>query len=285
MGRTLALPDHHTRRPALLCKRSALLDRRAPVRLRIRTRGGKVKPIVFDYFCGEGGISAGWVAAGYTVVGIDNDPARLENYPYESVLGDAFEHMLDNITVPAIRLGSPTCTGYSRGTAAIPDRFTRYPRLIAVTREIFASSGMPYIIENVADARDELFDPVLYCARHFGLGAYDVDGEWLTLDRHRLFESGGGFKIEPPPHPKHAKPWTERETGWAHGPQIAGVYSGARRDKWEARYIRKGGYVPAELETLRALIGAPWMTERGLFHSVPPVYAEHIAAQMTAWLG
>jgi hypothetical protein len=29
----------------------------------------------------------------------------------------------------------------------------------------------------------------MLCGRQFGLGAIDTDGTWLTLDRHRLFES------------------------------------------------------------------------------------------------
>lgn len=59
--------------------------------------------------------------------------------------------------------------------------------------------------------------------------------------------------------------------------QVAGAYGGARRDKHEARHVRKGGYVPKSLYVLRQLLGTPWMTEEGCFLSIPPAY--------TAWIG
>ena len=64
------------------------------------------------------------------------------------------------------------------------------------------------------------------------------------------------------------------------GIQCAGAYGGARRDKWEAKRVRKGGYVPKSLDVLRELVGAPWMSEKGCFLSIPPAYTEHIGAQI-----
>ena len=40
------------------------------------------------------------------------------------------------------------------------------------------------------------------------------------------------------------------------------------------------GYVPADIEVLRTLIGARWMSEKGLFLSIPPAYTEFIGAQV-----
>jgi DNA (cytosine-5)-methyltransferase 1 len=106
----------------------------------------------------------------------------------------------------------------------------------------------------------------------FDLTTTDTDGTPLVLDRHRLFESN--VPLTAPPHRKHDRSL-----------QVAGAYGGARRDKHEARHVRKGGYVPPDLEVLRSLLGAPeWMSERGIFLSIPPVYAEYVYRQIRAVL-
>ena len=154
---------------------------------------------------------------------------------------------------------------------ALPDRADKYDRLIAVTREVMILAGLPYVIENVEDAGPELINPMRLCGFEFGLTAIDDDGTLLKMKRHRLFESNvflvgaGGC----PSHPRD-------------GTQIAGAYGGARRDKDEARKIRKGGYVPKSLGVLQAMLGVPWMDETGCFLSIPPVYTEHIGAQLLA---
>lgn len=90
-----------------------------------------------------------------------------------------------------------------------------------------------------------MLDPVLLCGRMFDLGAEDADGEWLTLDRHRLFETNWGLAA--PGHAPH-QPAT-----------VAGVYGGSRRakryegeslaevaprDRYAAKYERRGGMCP-----------------------------------------
>lgn len=245
-----------------------------------------MRPLLIDFYCGEGGASEGYRRAGFDVYGVDNAAARVRNYPFPYHQGDAIEALttlisggslefwdrrgailevtLDDIDVLA---GSPPCTGYSRGTAAVPDRLTRYDRLIGATREAFVMADKPYVIENVKDAKPELIDPVMLCATEFGLTARDDDGTLLEVQRHRMFESNvfitgaGGCRHKP-------------------GAQVAGAYGGARRDKVEARTIRKGGYVPKSLDVLRSMLGTPWMTETGCFLSIPPAYTDHIGQQL-----
>lgn len=231
------------------------------------------RPKLLDVFSGEGGAGEGYRRAGFCVSAVDNAPARIANYPVDCpaaqrVIGDAIKCILDFGHEFAVGHGSPTCTGYSRGTAAIPDRFEKYDRLIPATREAFEMVGLPYVIENVADARRELRNPILLCGRMFGLSAVDDDGTTLVMDRHRLFESN--VPLLAPEHVKHDRSL-----------QVAGSYGGARRDKVEARTIRKGGYVPSA-DVQRALLGTPWMTEKGCQLSIPPAYTEFIGEQLLA---
>lgn len=229
-----------------------------------------MRPRLLDLFCGEGGAGYGYSLAGFDVFGVDNKRARLRRYPFDHAQADAIEYLWEHGAEYDAIHASPTCTGYSRGTAAIPDRLDRYDRLIATVREVLLAIGKPYVIENVADARPELRQPVMLCARHFGLSAYDDDGTFLVMDRHRLFETN--WPLPQPDHPKHDRTL-----------QVAGSYGGARRDKIEARTIRKGGYVPSA-DVQRRLLGVPWMTEVGAKLSIPPAYTEHIGRQLLAAL-
>lgn len=255
---------------------------------------------MLDLYAGECVGGSGYAKAGWLVYAVDNDPKRLANNPYPSHLGNVIEVMATLIAGGAVEFthpdgwveslslsdfdaihASPTCTGYSRGTVAIPDRLDRYDRLIGVTRALLIDAGMPYVIENVSDARPELRDPILLCARMFGLGAIDTDGTPMVLDRHRLFESN--VPLIAPPHPKHTRhplPGTPQcACGKTHA-QVAGLYRGGRRDKYAARHIRKGGYTPPDLGVLRTLAGASWASEEGCMLSIPPAFTEFIGRQL-----
>jgi DNA (cytosine-5)-methyltransferase 1 len=151
------------------------------------------RPLAVDWFAGEAGAGTGYDRAGFDVVAVDNRPAAHKRNPYPMFVGDALVAMGDLLAghrVPfvhpstgavrhvhrsdiALNHGSPPCTGYSRGTIALPDRLERYDRLIAVTREAFLEFGVPYVIENVEDAAPELRHPLMLCGSEFGLGATD----------------------------------------------------------------------------------------------------------------
>jgi DNA (cytosine-5)-methyltransferase 1 len=237
-----------------------------------------MRPRILDLFCGEGGAGMGYFLAGWDVFGVDNDPGRLGYYPFPSVNGDALVFLAEHGAEFDAIHASPPCTGYSRGTAALPDRLTRYDRLIAATRDLLVHVGRPYVIENVNDARPELVDPIKLCGRMFDLTAVDTDGVKLTLDRHRLFEAPA-ITLRPE-HRPHGWRSNARE-----GIQVAGAYGGARRDKHEARHVRKGGYVPASLAVQRALLGTPWMSEKGCHLSIPPAYSQWVGTQLLEALG
>lgn len=242
------------------------------------------RPTMLDGFAGEGGAGVGYRRAGFCVDAVDTSAERLAAYPLdcvgaERIQADAIVTILARGGNYAAIHASPTCTGYSQGTVAVPDRVSRYDRLIPAVREALEIVGRPYVIENVYGARRELRAPVMLCGRMFGLSAVDDDGTRLTLDRHRVFETSG-FPLLVPEHVPHGWRSNRRD-----GIQVAGAYSGARRDKHEARYVRKGGYVPASLDVLRELLGTPWMSEVGCRLSIPPAYSQHIGAQLIHHLG
>lgn len=125
-------------------------------------------------------------------------------------------------------------------------------------------------MENVPKA--PLRRDLVLCGTMFGLTATDDDGTPLHLRRHRVFESN--VPLVAPGSCVHPR-----------GVQWAGVYGGARKDKVEARKVRKGGYVPPSEHVQSALLGGvPWMTGKGRRECIPPVYAEHIGGQLLAAL-
>ncbi len=234
---------------------------------------------VLDLFCCEGGAGVGYARAGYKVYGVDM-MKNGKRYPFAFLKGDAlkvleillsggmltFTHKdgsTETLALDDFDLihASPPCQGYTRGNAG---RETAWPRLIGPVRDLLAGTGLPYVIENVKDAEPEMILPVLLCGCMFDLTTVDTDGVTLHLQRARLFETN--FSL--------AKP---RECDHSDHEWVAGAYGGARRDKYEAKYVRKGGYVPKDKGVVKALLGVEHdMTWNGLFESIPPAYTEYI---------
>ena len=220
---------------------------------------------ILDLFCCEGGAAVGYHRAGFEVVGVDLEQRFAKRYPFEFHAADALEfvkahgHEFDAIHA------SPPCQAYTRGNAG---RVTSWPRLIEPVRELLVQTGLPYVIENVKDAGPELVSPVGLCGCMFGLATKDTDGVRIHLQRLRLFETSWGLTAPGPcDHSDHE---------W-----VAGAYGGARRDKYEAKYVRKGGYVPRDKAVVQRLLGIEHdMTWNGLYESVPPAYTEWIGLQL-----
>lgn len=241
------------------------------------------RPKLLDLFCGEGGAAAGYMRAGWHVTGVDMKNFR-DRYPGDAFAqGDALAFLAEHGHEFDAIHASPPCQGYSIATAGNPEARGKHKRLIAATRELLELAGVPWVIENVEQAGSQMRDPILLCGRMFGLGADDLDDVPLVLDRHRLFESN--VTLTSPPHPAHGDE------------QVAGVYGGSRRakrrpgeslaevaprDRYAARYERKGGYVPRSKAVQQALLGIDWMTVKGMQESIPPVYAEFVGRQLMA---
>lgn len=243
------------------------------------------KPRLLDLFACEGGATVGYTRAGFDVYAVDLERRFAKRNPAVAFhQGDALVVLATLIsgrpvaftrpdgTVEWLHLkdfdaihASPPCQGYTRGNAG---KVTKWPKLIPNVRHLLEQTGKPYVIENVKDAGSHMVRPVGLCGCMFGLSTTDTDGETIHLQRLRLFESNAALAA-PGPCDHSAHEW------------VAGAYGGARRDKHEAKYVRKGGYVPPEKDVVKALLGVEHdMTWNGLFESIPPVYAEWVGLQL-----
>lgn len=203
----------------------------------------------------------GYHRAGFDVVGVDIEPQP--HYPFEFHQADALEF--------ASRYGgdfdaihaSPPCQGYLNLGAVnkILGRTHAHPDLIGATRAALAGTGLPYVLENVADARPEMGD---FWIRICGTGL------GLPLRRHRLFGSNVllfGVECE---HYRYTVPryWTGwRPQGEHRLSTVVQVYGNAGgREHWPAA------------------MGIDWMTSDELCEAIPPAYTEHIGHQLLAHL-
>lgn len=224
---------------------------------------------LLDLFCCEGGAAVGYQRAGFDVDGVDLERRFGKRYPGRFYVGDALEFIERHAHLYDAVHASPPCQGYTRGNAG---RETSWPKLIPDVRAALESVGVPYVIENVKDAGPHMVDPVGLCGCMFDLSTIDTDGVQIHLQRLRLFETS--FDMAAPRACDHSS------HEW-----VAGAYGGARRDKHEAKYVRRGGYVPREKSVVQALLGVDHdMTWNGLFESIPPAYTEHIGRQLVAHL-
>lgn len=229
-------------------------------------------PLLLDLYCCQGGASAGYVRAGWSVVGLDKEPQR--RYPFPFVQADALvalrrlidgepiwfhsadrdvmAHLSDFDAIHA----SPPCQAR---TKAQKIRGNDHPNLIAPTRELLLETDLPYVIENVvpedpANDPDPLIDPVMLCGAMFGIETY----------RHRLFETN--WNLEVPAHPEHVA----RTTKMGRAP-VAGEYMHV-----------VGNF--AGVDKARNIMGMPWASRDGLREAIPPVYTEYVGRQMLAHL-
>jgi DNA (cytosine-5)-methyltransferase 1 len=224
-----------------------------------------VRPRLLDLCACEGGATAGYQAAGWHVTAVDLDEAALRRNPADDTyLADALAFLAGRgHEYDAIHSSFPCQRWTANGANPAAER---WPDLITPGRELLNATGRPWVMENVPKA--PLRPDLILCGTQFDLAAVDTDGTLLHLRRHRVFESNVPL-LAPGPcrHP--------------HGVQWAGVYGGARKDKTEAREVRKGGYVPPSASVQSALLGGvPWMTGKGRRECIPPAYSEHIGAQL-----
>lgn len=218
---------------------------------------------VLDLFCNAGGAGMGYARSGFEVVGVDLHPQK--NYPFAFIQHDALT--LDPrfmASFDAIH-ASPPCQGYTSMRHAPGAKGA--PRLIGETRTMLERTGLPWIIENVEEARAEMRNPLTLCGSMFDLGT-----QGCRLQRHRLFESN--VAISAPSTCQH----DERP--------VIGVYGGHARNRSAAhggrgtRDVWEGGHRAAMSQAM----GMTWATCSEMSEAIPPAYTEHLGRQLMAHL-
>lgn len=225
------------------------------------------KPRLLELAACEGGATRGYQNAGWHVTAVDLDGAALRRNPADvTVQADALDFLACHGSEYAAIHASFPCQRWSANGANRAAE--KWPDLITPGRELLEATGLPWVMENVPKA--PLRRDLMLCGSMFGLTAVDADGSQLHLQRHRVFESNVPL-VAPGPcvHPR--------------GVQWAGVYGGARKDKVEARTVRRGGYVPPDPEVQSALLGGvDWMTGKGRRECIPPAYAAYVGQLLMA---
>jgi len=235
------------------------------------------RPRLLDLFCCAGGAAMGYHRAGFDLYAVDITPQP--NYPFAFHQGDALDVMRRLLLGEAVAFthrdgtvewltladfdaihASPPCQGYlnlGKVNQAL-GRDYEHPQLIAATRDLIAATGLPYVIENVADARRELREPIRIC----GTGLH------LPLRRHRLFESNVDLEGVACAHHRYTERryWTSwRPRGEVRLSTVVQVYGNAGgREHWPAA------------------MGIDWMTAAEMVEAIPPAYTEHIGRQLLA---
>lgn len=217
----------------------------------------------------------GYHRAGFEVVGVDIKPQP--HYPFEFHRMDALRVLSGDRDWPdggggvdpdgysawseewrGVELdrfdaihASPPCQGYSNL------RKGEHPRLIAPVRELLRAAGLPYVIENIADAAPHMKSPVRLCGSALG----------LNVRRHRLFECS--FPV--------------MATPCAHGGQaeIRAYYGKRGWLVWTpaAANVQKAGRKPllrGSVDQAPEDMGIGWMTWDELREAIPPAYTQHI---------
>lgn len=220
---------------------------------------------VLDLYCGAGGAGAGYMRAGYDVIGVDASP--MPRYPGPFIQADVLSLDLRFLRHFDLIHASPPCQAHTLLKHAPNGK--AHLDLIPQTRELLLASGVPYIIENVPGAAKHLRNPICLCGTMFGLGA-TVDGQRFELQRHRLFE------MSDPPLPPPCQ----------HHHPVIGIYGGHVRQRGAKHGGRKtvdfaGRDRPA---LAREAMDIYWMTMGEMSQAIPPAYTERLGLWMSSRL-
>jgi DNA (cytosine-5)-methyltransferase 1 len=208
--------------------------------------------VIYDLCCGAGGAAMGLHQAFPTaqIIGVDINPQ--DRYPFEFIQANALSIDL----TPADWLwSSPPCQRYSSGAGKWGTQ-SNHPHLIPQIRERLIATGKPYVIENIAAARQHLISPLMLCGTQFNLGVF----------RHRLFETS--FSVSEPLHTRHLG-----SIGDGHYHTVTGHAGGSSN---------RDGWTNGSTADWRIAMGIEWMTGSELAEAIPPAYSYYIAEQWKA---
>lgn len=203
-----------------------------------------------DLFCGQGGASKGLHDAGFDVTGVDIEPQS--QYPFRFFQANALTF---DLTPFDFIWASPPCQFAS--TLTPKEHRSKHENLIPAIRERLIKTGVPFIIENVENARFHLRSPIKLCGTMFG----------LTVFRHRYFEAPHLPLVLVPPcrHDFHPV-----------------CVSGSPRRRDAHGFLDRSE--PSTQER-RDAMRIQWMTRTGLDQAIPPAYSEFLGRQLISVIG
>jgi DNA (cytosine-5)-methyltransferase 1 len=220
------------------------------------TTAARQRPRLLDLFCGAGGASAGYHAAGFDVTGVDHRPQP--DYPFPFILADAVDLDVAFLAGFDIVHASPPCQAFSQATPTT--RRAHHPDLIEPVRtrlvDALTSPGgrlWAYVIENVPGA--PLLDPVTLCGDSLRLG----------VRRHRLFESNLPLTGTPC--------WHDRPT-----PPIPVYGSYGQRGSTGRKPL--DAVASPGTDAARTAMGIDWMPWPALTQAIPPTYTHWLGVQL-----
>jgi DNA (cytosine-5)-methyltransferase 1 len=219
---------------------------------------------LLDLFCCAGGAAMGYYRAGFTeIVGVDIAPQP--RYPFEFVRGDALEYLTQHGHEFDAIHASPPCQAYSEATPM--QHRGNHPDLIEPTRKALQTTGKPYVIENVENARHLLINPVKLCGSMFGLYFW----------RHRYFEINPSvFALLPPCWHRHRKV-TATIDGEQRIIQTPILCTGGGDGQTSSRRTHRPRQPVVEIRWATDL---HWMTQQELSEAIPPAYTEWIGRHL-----
>lgn len=209
---------------------------------------------LLDGCCCAGGAAAGYVRAGFEVVGVDSE--QQPHFPYEFHQADILTYPFDGFDVVHV---SPPCQRFS-DLAHRNGNADDWPDLIAPLRKRLLEWGGPYIIENVEGA--PLIDPIMLCGTMFA---------GLRVIRHRLFESN---------MPLYARPHLAKVMGHPL------VFTHDKRKRHygkldqDTAFVQVTGGGNATVANKADAMGIDWMTGAELNEAIPPAYTEYLGRQL-----
>lgn len=224
------------------------------------------RPRLLDLFACAGGAGSGYEAAGFEVFSVDLKPSRRNPHPglaYDVLaLPVEFLQMFDAVHA------SPPCQGLTE----MNNDKSRHLNLIPQTRALLEASGLPYVIENVRGAWQELRDPVSLFGTMFGCGLTTSTGQRFVLSRERLFETNWPLVAPADPGPQ--------------GLPVANVYGGHLRARSGEYRTGKGTGRTVDFPgedrpaLARELMGMPWASMGEISEAVPPAYTREVGRQL-----
>ncbi|HJR06134.1 MAG TPA: DNA cytosine methyltransferase [Pyrinomonadaceae bacterium] len=237
-------------------------------------------PTVIDLFCGAGGLSLGFIQAGYKVaLAVDNNEAALKTYATNLGTHSINHDLSDEIDqpTPTVVVGGPPCQGFSSAGLRKANDF-RNSLVSCFTQHIIKLRPTAFVFENVEGFLTaekgvgviELLSPLIAAGYQIHLRKINAANYGIPQHRKRVIAIGGlGWKptFPEPTHTAFGAPGAHLATHkLAPTPTVGEAFCGLPTPTTEEPGTPQGHYYRplTGLDLLRALALKPGQTMRHL---------------------